>query len=339
MNLRTIMWSLLTCVSFLVEPVQFGNMNMDAFQMLHQMQSQKQKQTNAAATGDASADSGILSSDQTSNMLANNNGTLTNAGSNAGCAGGNCALSGAAQLTAGDQHQIQKAGNNQSVFAGKNAAPGRNGIPISNNFMNSQNMDIQKQIQKQFQIGGAATGTASGTGNVTSQQNTVGETNANGANVLATNFGGGLGTKIDTSGASSAKLQGQVAKQVTGNNANSRVNVAGSAGNRPGCVTIQGSQNGNENKTIAKQGQSQDQADAASAGTGTAGEGQVSSGQVSNVNTSDKGTIATSSNSGKASGRGGLHLSGASSTTGQKADQKQVSKTASGSNADQQLCS
>ncbi|XP_055343504.1 putative uncharacterized protein DDB_G0286901 isoform X2 [Paramacrobiotus metropolitanus] len=161
------------------QPMTFGIMNFDAFNGQTNAQKQKQKASQAASTGDPSADSGQIASNQNSNMLTNANGPLTNAGSQGGCAGGNCALSGAAQLQAGDQSQGQKQGANQNLLGQK----GSNGLQmpnlLNNNMFNNANLNAQKQTQKTSQA--ASTGDPSAdSGQIASNQNSNMLTNANG---------------------------------------------------------------------------------------------------------------------------------------------------------------
>jgi hypothetical protein len=324
----------------------FNNMNFGAMQFQKIGQGQSQKQASQASTGDVSADFGTANSNQNSGSITNDNGVQSNAGSNSGCSGGNCALNGAAQLTAGDQSQSQSQALNQNLSGSKlgflglglSFPEGQLQFPVINNHLSNQNANIQKQKQVQTQIGGAANGVGSVTlGNVSSVQNTVGETNKNGGSVLSTNVGNAIGTGANLNGATQAKLQGQEAEQLSGQSGNQNADNNLQGVNRPGCATLQGNQNSQNNKTVAKQKQTQNTGDAAAAGQGTAAEGSVNSAQQSSVNSNKEGVVSSSGSLGNASGKG-IHLSGAASSSGSHATQQQANIAGSGSNSQNVAC-
>lgn len=302
-----------------------------AMQQLQNLQKQGQSQGTAAATGDGSADFGTLQSLQNSNTLTGDNGTNTQAGSLGACSGGNCGINGASQISAAGQSQKQGQLANQNIF-------GSQGGPIAanpnqfGNFFGANNATSQKQKQSQSQISGAAVGQGSvALGNISSIQNTQGLTNNRGAQVGSSSVGQGLGTQVGLSGAVQAKGQNQAAAQQT-NQAGQNVNAAGVGGGiqRPNCSDVQRAQKGANAIQHANQSQSQSQGEGASVGQGSAGEGAVNSAQASNVATSNKGTLVSSTNAGQAAGKG-LKLSGATSSSGQQANQKQQTLNAQAS--------
>ncbi|OQV22036.1 hypothetical protein BV898_03883 [Hypsibius exemplaris] len=285
--------------------------NFAALSQLQNLQKQGQSQGSSAATGDGSADFGSLQSQQSSNTLTNAKGTNSQAGSLGACSGGSCGISGAAQLTASGQSQKQGQLNNQNILG----ASGQLNLPnLFGNQLAINNATQQKQQQSQSQISGASVGQGSAAlGNVSSVQNTEGQTGDKGANVSSSSLGQGLGSQVALSGAVQATGQNQNAKQ-EGNQASQNTN----AGTNEGPLA-----SGANALQHANQSQSQSQGEGAAVGQGSVGEGAINSAQSSNVNTSNKGTLVSSNSAGSAAGKGGLKLSGASSSSAQQANQKQ----------------
>ncbi|GAV03177.1 hypothetical protein RvY_13642 [Ramazzottius varieornatus] len=310
-------------------PIQFGNMNFNTMQQMQNRQRQGQSQGNSAATGDASADFGSLQSLQTSNTLTGVNGTNSQAGSQGACIGGNCGLSGAAQLSAQGQSQKQNQFGTMASLNNLNLLGGNFG---------TQNFASQRQRQSQSAISGAAVGQGNAAlGNITSVQNIQGDTSDRGANVGSQSIGQGVGTGLGLSGAVQAKGQNQAAVQMQnqgsqGLNGSSVENV-----NRPNCVMVRRDKVAQQDVSQALQGQSQSQGEGASVGSGSAAEGALSSAQNSNISTNENGTVVASNSVGQAQGKG-LRLSGATSSQGQQADQKQTNGASQGVQGDQLVC-
>ena len=298
-------------------------------QQLQNRQKQGQSQGNAAATGDASADFGSLQSLQNSNTLTRVNGTNSQAGSQAACSGGNCGLSGAAQLSAQGQGQKQLQFGTLGNLNNLNLLGGSLGI---------QNRTSQRQKQSQSAISGASVGQGNAAlGNITSVQNTQGDTSDRGANVGSASLGQGIGTRLGLSGAVQAKGQNQAAAQSQDQGSQA---VSGSVVenvNRPNCVLVRRDQTASQDTNRAQQGQSQSQGEGASVGSGAAEEGALQSAQNSNIITNANGTAVASNSVGQAQGKG-LRLSGATSSQGQQTDQKQSSVNTQGTQGDQLVC-
>ena len=135
-------------------------MTFQAFGQQQNRQSQGQTQGQSAATGDGSADSGQLSSIQTSNTNTSGKGTLSTGGSLGQCQGSNCAINGASQVGTQGAFQSQGNGLSQGLFSaqGQGGVPG---FPAFGQFFGNNNNALQSQFQSQFQSGGAATGSGS----------------------------------------------------------------------------------------------------------------------------------------------------------------------------------
>jgi hypothetical protein len=296
-------------------------MNIQAMTQLSNLQMQNQSQGNAASTGTGAADFGLLQSLQLSNTKTGENGTETMAGSQGACAGGNCGLSGAAQLTAQKNNQLQKQSSGQNLLD-QSGSLLQGGIPMNANLLASSALQHQLQLQNQNQISGASVGNANAAlGNVSSVQLTVGKTDDKGASVGSSSLGQGLGQQVLLSGAVQAKGADQTAKQsLTQGEQSNNQSVAALL---PSGVH-EGTQSAASKVTEAKQLQSSSQGEGASVGQGSALQGAVQSGQTSNVDTNSHGTNVASSSSGQAVGKG-LHLNGATSSQAQNAAQSQAS--------------